>query len=96
MLYALIANDKPGILAQRLEHRPEHLKHLEALGQRLKLAGALLDGAGNAEGSIVVVEAETFDEAEALLTADPFITRGIFGDYKVRPWRLAFNHLAGG
>ena len=54
MLFALIADDKPEGLAARMAVRPEHLKHLEALGDKLKLAGPFLDQQGNMVGSIVL------------------------------------------
>ena len=32
MMFALVAYDRPNAVARRLELRPEHLKHLDALG----------------------------------------------------------------
>ncbi len=92
MYYAMIANDKPNGLAERLANRPDHLKHLEGLGKKLILAGPLLDQKGDANGSIVIVEAANLGEAEALFRKDPFVERGVFGDFEVRPWRMVFNH----
>ena len=94
MLYALIAKDKPGTLEQRLAVRPAHMDHLTGLGQRLRLAGALLDDNGQPEGSLMVVEAETVEDATALFMADPFIAAGIFGSYEIKPWRIAFDHMS--
>ncbi|WP_323014391.1 YciI family protein [Devosia sp.] len=96
MLYAMIAKDKPGTLDQRLAARPLHLQHLESLGQTLRLAGALLDDAGNPCGSLVVVEAETLEAATALIHADPFVKEGIFGQVEIKPWRLAYDHMTPG
>jgi len=41
MFYALICEDKPGTLEQRMQARPDHLARLEALRDqgRLLLAG---------------------------------------------------------
>lgn len=93
MLYALIAKDKAGTADRRAAVRPVHLDHLAALGNRLQLAGALLDGNGTPESSLMVVEAESLEAATALFLADPFIKEGIFEDYQIRPWRLAFNNM---
>ena len=93
MLYALIAKDKPGNTDQRTAVRPVHLEHLNALGNRLQLAGALLDGNGVPEGSLMVVEAETLEAATEMFMADPFIKEGIFASYEIKPWRLAFNNM---
>jgi len=96
MLYAMIAKDKPDALDQRLAARPAHLQHLDSLGQTLRLAGALLDDAGNPSGSLVVIEAETLDAARALINADPFVKEGIFASVEIRPWRLAYDHMSPG
>ena len=91
MLYAMIARDAPGALQQRLDTRPVHLDHLNALGKKLIFAGALLDGDGQPEGSLVVFEVATLEEAEAMAAADPFVAAGIFASYEVKRWRLAIN-----
>ena len=96
MLYAMIAKDKPGTGDQRAATRPVHLDHLNALGDKLVLAGALLDSDGRPEGSLMVVEAETIEAATVLFMADPFIKEGIFGATEIKPWRLAINNMAKG
>jgi uncharacterized protein YciI len=95
VLFALIAYDKPNGLPDRLKARPNHLKFLESLGDSLKLAGAFLDPAGEMNGSMVVVEAENQGAAEALFGADPYLQRGVFGSYEIRPYRIAINKLGG-
>lgn len=94
MLFALVADDRPDGLEDRLAHRPEHLKHLESLGDRLLFAGPFLDQDGNPNGSIVVIEAEDQAEAEALFGRDPFVAHGVFSAFQVRPWRLTINNTA--
>lgn len=93
MLYAMIAKDKPGMGDTRTATRPVHLEHLHGLGDTLRLAGALLDGAGNPEGSLMVVEADSIEAATAMFMADPFIKEGIFASYEIKPWRVAINHM---
>ena len=44
--------------------RPEHLKHLDALGDKLILAGPFLNEKEEGVGSIVVIEAASLDEAQ--------------------------------
>ena len=94
MLYALVADDKPDGLADRLANRPEHLAHLESLGDKLILAGPFLDQSGEANGSIVIIEAENQAEAETLFRKDPFVVKGVFNAYQIRPWKLTINKLA--
>lgn len=91
-LFAMIAKDKPGTGEQRLATRPVHLEHLKSMGEKLVMAGALMGPDGNAEGSLLVLEAETLDAATATFMADPFVSEGIFGSVEIKPWRVAFNH----
>ena len=94
MLYAMIAKDKPGTGEQRLATRPIHLDHLNGLGDRLILAGALLDADDKPEGSLLVIEAESLEAATASFMADPFVKQGIFGSTEIRPWRVAIDNTA--
>jgi hypothetical protein len=88
----MIARDKPGTGEKRVATRPVHMEHLEAMGEKLVLAGALMGPDGNPEGSLLVLEADSLEAAKATLLADPFVAEGIFESVEVRPWRVAFNH----
>ena len=92
MLFALVAHDKPGHLSKRQEVRPEHLKHLETLGERLILAGPFLDDKGDMTGSIVVIEAESYDAAKADFDRDPFVLQGVFDSVTIKRWHLGINN----
>lgn len=91
MLYAMIAKDAPGALQKRLDTRPVHLDHLNSLGKKLVFAGALLDANEQPEGSLVILEAETLEEAQKMAAADPFVAAGVFASYEVKRWRVALN-----
>jgi len=92
LLYAMIAKDKPGMGEKRVATRPVHLAHLNALGDKLALAGALVNAEGAPEGSLIVLEADSLEAATEKLMADPFIKEGIFGDVQIKLWRVAINH----
>jgi uncharacterized protein YciI len=64
--------------------RPVHRQYLASLKERgqLAVAGPLADGSG----ALIVYEAPTKEEAEALLRADPFHANGIFLSWQLRPW----------
>jgi uncharacterized protein YciI len=91
MLYAMIAKDAPGALQTRLDTRPVHLDHLNSLGKKLVFAGALLDADEKPEGSIVIFEADSLQEAEQMAAGDPFVSAGVFASYEVKRWRVAIN-----
>ena len=93
MQFALVAYDRPNSAARRLEMRPEHLRHLESLGDTLLLAGPFLDDAGAMIGSIMVIEAESLEAARAIFARDPFMQNDLFDSVTIKPWRLTINNF---
>ena len=95
MLYAILGRDAPNSLEQRLAVRPAHLARLNALLNegRLILAGPLpaIDspdpGPAGFQGSLVVVEFPTLEEAKAWAQADPYIAAGVYAAVEVYPFR---------
>lgn len=75
--------DDPQIAAMRPIHR-EYLAKLRDQG-KLAISGPLLDG-----GALIVYEAETKEEAEAMYQADPFKACGVFQSHVIRPWNPVF------
>ncbi|MBM3543024.1 MAG: YciI family protein [Alphaproteobacteria bacterium] len=95
MLYALICTDKPGSLALRKANRPEHLAYLESLGDVLVFAGPFTETDGETmNGSLIVVDAPSLDEARKIAEGDPFAKAGIFAEVDIRPWRWSINRPA--
>lgn len=98
MLYAIISEDHPGTLTQRLAARPDHLARLEALRDagRLTLAGPHpavdSDNPGDAgfTGSLVVAEFASLDEAQQWADADPYLSAGVYARVTVKPFKRVF------
>ena len=93
MQFALVAYDQPNSVERRVAIRPEHLKHLDALGDKLLFAGPFLNDKGEGVGSIVVIEAGSLDEARTLLNRDPFAVQGLFDSVTIKPWKMSINKL---
>ena len=91
MLFALVALDRPNSVERRMAIRPEHLKHLDALGDKLILAGPFLNEKEEGVGSIVVIEAASLDEAHEMFNRDPFVRENLFDQISIKPWRLGIN-----
>ena len=90
MLYALICTDKPGSLAVRKANRPQHLAYLEGLGDALVFAGPFTEQDGQTmNGSLIVIEASSLDDARNIAAGDPFAKLGIFANVAIRPWLWA-------
>jgi uncharacterized protein YciI len=95
MWYAIIAEDVPGTLEQRLASRPRHLARLEQLKSegRLLVAGPhpAVDsenpGAAGFTGSLVIAEFDSLAEAEAWAAADPYRDAGVYGSVRVKPFK---------
>ncbi|MDE1156818.1 MAG: YciI-like protein [Neorhizobium sp.] len=93
MLFAFLCTDKPDHLHVRMDTRPAHVEHLNALNTAgtLKFAGPFLDDAGKPNGSLVVVEAEDIAAARTIAEADPYYLAGLFESVQVKPWNWVFN-----
>src|SRR5262249_16921047 len=73
-------DDKAKIQEVRPAHR-QYLSGLKANGQ-LVVAGPFPDDSGG----LIVYEAASREEAEALVQGDPFFQNGVFVSYVLRPW----------
>lgn len=98
MLYAVISEDKPNSLAQRLQARSAHLERLQTLRDegRLLLAGPhpAIDsenpGDAGFTGSLVVAEFASLAAAQQWADADPYIAAGVYQQVKVKPFKQVF------
>jgi uncharacterized protein YciI len=90
MKYAALieySTDREKTEALRPTHR-QYLRDLLATG-RLAAAGPFLDG----WGALIIYEAGSPEEAEAILKGDPFHAGGIFVQWTIRPWNCVMaNH----
>lgn len=93
MTYAIYCTDKPDHLQLRLDTRPAHVDYLNGLNAegKLVLAGPTLGDDGKPNGSIVIVNADTRAEAQAIADADPYAGAGLFSAVEIRGWNWVFN-----
>ena len=74
------SQDKTKVEEVRPLHR-QYLTGLKAKGQ-IAATGPFTDGSG----ALIIYEAVSMEEAEALLKSDPFNAAGIFLKHVIRPW----------
>ena len=95
MLYAIVGEDVPNSLEQRLASRPAHLARLtelEAAG-RMVLAGPFPaiesadPGPAGFSGSLIVAEFPSLQEAQSWAQADPYVAAGVYARVSVKPFR---------
>ena len=86
-LFVIVAIDRPGRLERRRATREKHLAHLDSIGESIRSAGPFSTEDGTPCGSMLVIEAGSLDEAEAMAAADPYAGAGVFESVTVRPWK---------
>ena len=95
MLYAIISQDKPDSLTDRLNARQAHLDRLNQLKDagRLVLAGPhpAIDspdpGDAGFSGSLVVAEFHSLEDAQTWADADPYSAAGVYQQVVVKPFK---------
>lgn len=88
MLYAIFCYDKPNSVSLRQATRPKHLDYLGDAGDRVKIAGPLLEaGEGGAPiGSLIVIDAASEAAVQLFASNDPYATAGLFERVEIHPW----------
>lgn len=94
MLFAVICADKPGHLNLRMETRPPHVEWLNGLNAAgtLKIGGPFLDSDGKPCGSMLLIAADTLEDAKALAAQDPYAKAGLFESVEIKPYNWVFNN----
>lgn len=94
MWYAIISEDHEGSIDKRLAARPDHVARLKALCDdgRLLIAGPhpAVDspdpGPAGFTGSLVVVDFDSLEDAQAWADADPYVEHGVYRKVTVKPF----------
>ena len=95
MWYAIISQDVDDSLELRAKARDAHLARLKALVDegRLLVAGphpaidAEDPGSAGFTGSLVVVDFDSLEDAQAWADADPYIEAGVYQSVVVKPFK---------
>lgn len=92
MKFVIIGFDGADGEAKRRIHRPAHLANMEPLDRagRVVLAGPLTDKTGSLTGSLIVIEADSLEEAEKFAREDPYTVHGVFERVEVHPFTQVF------
>jgi len=84
MKFVILGFDGPDGQAKRKIHRAAHLENLALLDRqgRVVLAGPLTDQSG----SLIIIEADSLEEAKQFAQNDPYTVHGIFERIEVHPF----------
>ncbi|MEP1470590.1 MAG: YciI family protein [Halieaceae bacterium] len=96
MYYAILCEDIPNSLNQRLKARPAHLERIQTLVDQGRLLAAgphpALDtedpGDAGFTGSLIIGEFDSLESATAWADADPYVEAGVFSKVTVKPYKL--------
>ena len=85
MKFVIIGWDSPEAQDKLPINRPKHLERLKKLNEQGKLicAGPFADKAG----SLIIIEADSLEEAETFAKEDPYVSEGIFQRTEVHPFK---------
>lgn len=92
MTYIIMAFDKENSLELRMSVRADHLAYAQAKGNVL-LAGPLLTEGDDPKprGSMLIVDVEKREDAEAFAENDPYNVAGLFDKVVIRRWMGALG-----
>ena len=98
MWYVIHSQDNPNSLEKRLNARPGHIERLKTLLNqgRLMVAGPLpaIDnadpGPNGYEGSLVIAEFDSLEDAKEWAQNDPYVIHGVYCSFSVRPFKKVF------
>ncbi len=82
MRFVIHAEDHPDSLELRKATRPTHLHYMN--GFEVLVGGPMLDANGDPCGSMVVLEADSLDDALTFAQNDPYNKAGLFNRVSVR------------
>lgn len=92
--FVLMCLDKPDSLNVRMAHRETHLAYVAERRSIVRLAGPLLDDAGEMCGSLLILDVADRAEAEAFAAADPYQLGGVFARTELKAVKLTIGALA--
>jgi uncharacterized protein YciI len=92
-LYALVCHDKENGLETRLGARSEHLAWVGDNLDVIKLAGPMLDDAGQMAGSLFILDLPDRAAVQAFNAADPYTRAGLWGRVDVREFKASFGKI---
>lgn len=94
--YSIYCEDAKNTLEKRKSVRPAHLSRLQQLNaeNRLLAAGPLMNKDGEnplvagIDGSLIIAQFQSLDEAKEWIAADPFVTAEVYARVTVKPFKI--------
>jgi uncharacterized protein YciI len=92
-LFVMTCIDHKDAMDRRMAARPAHLDYVQEHRAMVKVAGPLLDDAGQMAGSLFIMEAEEKAAVEAFAAKDPYGLANVFASVEIRGFRVTVGEL---
>lgn len=100
MKFAFICTDDGNQDEVRARHLIEHLRYVESVLDKIVIAGPCMPSDDSDDrqfqGSIMVYQADSEAEAQALFDGDPYVKNGVWKKVRVMPFAPVAGQLIGG
>ena len=97
MLVSVYCKDVGGSAEPRQSKLSEHLRHVEAIEDKIKVAGPIVGPDGKEPvGSLLILEVDSPDEADEMLKADPYYQAGVWQEINVQEFKGVVGSWVGG
>jgi uncharacterized protein len=91
--FVLICRDKDAHFELRAATRSDHLTYIKEAGDRVLLAGPILDNEGRPVGSILTIKAENDSDARRFAEGDPYANAGLFAETQIHLFKIVTGAL---
>lgn len=94
--FVFVCMDGADSAGRRRNALPAHLRYIESVITRVRIAGPLLGEDGTTIGSLYIIEADSPEAARELLRGDPFHVAGVWQTVTMQRMTGAAGTLLGG
>jgi uncharacterized protein len=86
MRAAVICTDKIDHLQTRIDNRAAHLEYIQKTGV-VEMAGPFLSPEGTMVGSLIILDVDSLQDAQAWADSDPYALAGLFSQVSIQEWK---------
>ena len=90
MKFLVTCFDKKNSLNLRLANREEHIKYIGKIGEKLILAGPILDDQDNPSGTVLILNFKDLDAVKRFLNDDPYKKVKLFQKVEIIKFKQVF------
>jgi uncharacterized protein YciI len=92
MLYLIYLEDITDNAAIRNPLLEQHMAHIGAYIERIRLAGPIMrPGGASQAGGVMLIEAESEQEVRAIIEADPYYKAGLWPEVRINAFKEIIN-----